>query len=204
MFKEYIEGRYGQRMDMLVDKEYYHPIGASSMGYLPLNEVSDDQIVPSEIDDYYRHTEIQGYVHDMGAAMQNGVGGHAGLFSNANDVAKLMQMFMQGGSYGGQQFFLPSTISHFNKRYYQNENNRRGIGFDKQQFEDPGPTCLCTSDESFGHSGFTGTFAWADPAHELVYVFLSNRTYPTMNNTKLIDTNLRSEIQRVIYNAIIQ
>ena len=204
MFKEYIEARYGQRMDMLVDKEYYQLIGASSLGYLPLNEVNVDQIVPSEIDDYYRHTEIQGYVHDMGAAMQNGVGGHAGLFSNANDVAKVMQMFIQGGSYGGQQFFLPSTISHFNKRYYKSENNRRGIGFDKQQFEDPGPTCLCTSDESFGHSGFTGTFAWADPDHDLVYVFLSNRTYPTMNNTKLIDTNLRSEIQRVIYNAIIQ
>ncbi|MGB0477673.1 MAG: beta-N-acetylglucosaminidase, partial [Flavobacteriaceae bacterium] len=125
MFKEYIEGRYGHRMDMLVDKEYYQPIGASSLGYLPLNEVNVDQIVPSEIDDYYRHTEIQGYVHDMGAAMQNGVGGHAGLFSNANDVAKVMQMFMQGGSYGGQQFFLPSTVSHFNKRYYKSENNRR-------------------------------------------------------------------------------
>ena len=203
IFKEYIEGRYKQRMDQLVEDMFYAPLGASHMGYLPLQEVDINQVPPSEIDNYFRHTEIQGFVHDMGAAMQNGVGGHAGLFSNSNDVAKMMQMFMQGGSYGGINFFSPSSISHFNTRHYESENNRRGIGFDKQQFEDPGPTCFCASDQSFGHSGFTGTFAWADPASDLVYVFLSNRTYPTMENTKIVDTNLRSEIQRVIYKSII-
>ncbi|MDG1824337.1 MAG: glycoside hydrolase family 3 N-terminal domain-containing protein [Flavobacteriaceae bacterium] len=203
MFKEYIEGRYKQRMDQLVEEKFYAPLGASHLGYLPLQDVDVNQVVPSEIDDYYRYTEVQGFVHDMGAAMQNGVGGHAGLFSNANDVAKMMQMFMQGGSYGGRNFFSSSTFSHFNTRQYESENNRRGIGFDKQQFEDPGPTCLCASEQSFGHSGFTGTFAWADPASDLVYVFLSNRTYPTMENTKMVDINLRSEIQRVIYKAII-
>ena len=204
MFKEYIEGRYKQRMDQLVEEKFYATLGATHLGYLPLQEVDIKYVVPSEIDDYYRYTEVQGFVHDMGAAMQNGVGGHAGLFSNANDVAKMMQMFIQGGSYGGHNFFSPSTVDHFNTRHYQSENNRRGIGFDKQQFEDPGPTCLCASDQSFGHSGFTGTFAWADPASDLVYVFLSNRTYPTMENTKMVDTNLRSEIQRVIYKALIQ
>ena len=204
IFKEYLEGRYKERIDQLAEEEFYAPIGASHLGYLPLQEVDANQVVPSEIDDYYRHTEVQGFVHDMGAAMQNGVGGHAGLFSNANDVAKIMQMFIQGGSYGGRDFFSPSTVNHFNTRHYKSENNRRGIGFDTQQFEDPGPTCLCASDKSFGHSGFTGTFAWADPASNLVYVFLSNRTYPTMENTKMVDTNLRSEIQRVIYKAIIQ
>jgi CubicO group peptidase (beta-lactamase class C family) len=204
MFKEYIEGRYEQRMDQLVKEKFYVPLGASHLGYLPLQDVDVNLVAPSEIDDYYRYTEVQGFVHDMGAAMQNGVGGHAGLFSNANDVAKMMQMFMQGGLYGGHNFFSPSTVGLFNTRHYKSENNRRGIGFDKQQFEDPGPTCLCTSEQSFGHSGFTGTFAWADPASDLVYVFLSNRTYPTMENTKMVDTNLRSEIQRVIYKAIIQ
>ena len=169
-----------------------------------MQDIAVNLVAPSEIDDYYRYTEVQGFVHDMGAAMQNGVGGHAGLFSNANDVAKMMQMFVQCGSYGGRNFFSPSTVSHFNTRHYESENNRRGIGFDKQQFEDPGPTCLCASEQSFGHSGFTGTFAWSDPASDLVYVFLSNRTYPTMENTKMVDTNLRSEIQRVIYKAIIQ
>ena len=204
MFKEYIEDQYKQRMDQLVEEKFYAPIGASHLGYLPLQEIDVNQVVPSEMDDYYRQAEVQGFVHDMGAAMQNGVGGHAGLFSNANDVAKMMQMFMQGGLYGGRNFFSPSTISHFNTRHYESLNNRRGIGFDKQQFEDPGPTCLCASDQSFGHSGFTGTFAWADPVSDLVYVFLSNRTYPTMENTKMVDTNLRSEIQRVIYKAIVQ
>jgi CubicO group peptidase (beta-lactamase class C family) len=204
MFKEYIEGRYKQTLDQLVEERFYAPLGASHLGYLPLQEVDVNQVAPSEIDDYYRHTEVQGFVHDMGAAMQDGVGGHAGLFSNANDVAKMMQMFMQGGIYGGRKFFSSSTVSHFNTRHYKSENNRRGIGFDKQQFKDPGPTCLCASDQSFGHSGFTGTFVWADPVSDLVYVFLSNRTYPTMENTKMVDTNLRSEIQRIIYKAIIQ
>jgi CubicO group peptidase (beta-lactamase class C family) len=204
MFKEYIEGRYKQTLDQLVEERFYAPLGASHLGYLPLQEVDVNQVAPSEIDDYYRHTEVQGFVHDMGAAMQDGIGGHAGLFSNANDVAKMMQMFMQGGIYGGRKFFSSSTVSHFNTRHYKSENNRRGIGFDKQQFKDPGPTCLCASDQSFGHSGFTGTFVWADPVSDLVYVFLSNRTYPTMENTKMVDTNLRSEIQRVIYKAIIQ
>ena len=137
MFKEYIEDRYKQRMNQLVEKQFYVPLGASHLGYLPLRDVDVNLIAPSEIDDYYRHTEVQGFVHDMGAAMQNGVGGHAGLFSNANDVAKMMQMFMQGGLYGGRNFFSPSTVSHFNTRHYESENNRRGIGFDKQQFEDP-------------------------------------------------------------------
>jgi CubicO group peptidase (beta-lactamase class C family) len=179
-------------------------MGLYHTSYNPLSKVPKDLIVPSEIDTYYRNQELQGYVHDMGAAMQNGVGGHAGLFSNANDVAKIMQMYIQGGSYGGQQYLQPQTIHLFNQRYFANQNNRRGIGFDKQQFEDPGPTCLCASDRSFGHSGFTGTFAWADPDYDLVYVFLSNRTYPTMENTKLVDTNFRSEVQRVIYNALIE
>ena len=204
MFKSYIENRYNESIDKQVSSFLINPMGLYHTSYNPLSKVSKDLIVPSEIDTYYRNQELQGYVHDMGAAMQNGVGGHAGLFSNANDVAKIMQMYLQGGSYGGQQYLKPQTIHLFNQRYFADQNNRRGIGFDKQQFEDPGPTCLCASDRSFGHSGFTGTFAWADPDYDLVYVFLSNRTYPTMENTKLVDTNFRSEVQRVIYNALIE
>jgi CubicO group peptidase (beta-lactamase class C family) len=204
MFKSYIENRHNESIDKQVSSFLIKPMGLYHTSYNPLSKVSKDLIVPSEIDTYYRNQELQGYVHDMGAAMQNGVGGHAGLFSNANDVAKIMQMYLLGGSYGGQQYLQPQTINLFNQRYFANQNNRRGIGFDKQQFEDPGPTCLCASDRSFGHSGFTGTFAWADPDYDLVYVFLSNRTYPTMENTKLVDTNFRSEVQRVIYNALIE
>ncbi|MGB0260944.1 MAG: serine hydrolase domain-containing protein, partial [Flavobacteriaceae bacterium] len=204
MFKSYIEERHKSRIDKQFEDFLRGPMGLYHTSYNPLSLIDKNLVVPSEIDTYYRHQELQGFVHDMGAAMQDGVGGHAGLFSNANDVAKIMQMYLLGGSYGGKKYLQPKTIKSFNQRYFAKQNNRRGIGFDKQQFEDPGPTCLCASDSSFGHSGFTGTFAWADPEYDLVYVFLSNRTYPTMENTRLVDTNIRSEVQRIIYKALLQ
>jgi CubicO group peptidase (beta-lactamase class C family) len=139
----------------------------------------------------------------MGAAMQNGVGGHAGVFSNANDVAKIMQMYLQKGFYGGKRYFKPETIDKFNTCYYCENDNRRGIGFDKPQLGDVGPTCGCISMTSFGHSGFTGTYAWADPEEEIVYVFLANRTYPKAQNNTLLRENIRTKIQELIYEAII-
>ena len=140
----------------------------------------------------------------MGAAMQGGIGGHAGLFSNSNDVAKIMQMFVQGGHYGGKIFFNNSTIEYFNTCYFCKNNNRRGIGFDKPQLDSSMPTCGCVPMSSFGHSGFTGTYAWADPENNIVYVFLSNRTYPTMDNKLLSKYNIRTEIQRIIYESFEQ
>lgn len=137
----------------------------------------------------------------MGAAMQGGVGGHAGLFSNANDVAKIMQMYLQGGYYGGSRFFNELTIDNFNTCYFCDEKNRRGIGFDKPQLDNGSSTCGCVPMSSFGHSGFTGTYAWADPENNIVYIFLSNRTFPSMENKKLSQYNIRTEIQRVIYES---
>jgi CubicO group peptidase (beta-lactamase class C family) len=139
----------------------------------------------------------------MGAAMQGGVGGHAGLFSNANDVAKIMQMYLQGGYYGGERFLEQRTVEKFNKCYFCDKNVRRGVGFDKPDPHDNGPTCGCVSRKSFGHSGFTGTYTWADPEEEVVYVFLSNRTYPTATNTLLVRSALRTRIQKAIYDSII-
>jgi CubicO group peptidase (beta-lactamase class C family) len=161
-------------------------------------------IVPTEIDNYFRFREIRGFVHDPGAAMQGGVGGHAGLFSNANDVAKIMQMFLQKGFYGARRYFSEASFDRFNTCYFCEEDNRRGVGFDKPQLEEVGPTCDCVSMTSFGHSGYTGTFTWADPEEEIVYVFLSNRTYPDDKNRDLINYDIRSEIQRVIYEAILK
>lgn len=201
--KQYVESQYDKPIDQLVNIHYYNSLGANFTTYNPLVRFSKDQIVPTEVDDYFRHQTIQGYVHDMGAAMQGGVGGHAGLFSNANDVAKLMQLFMQKGNYGGKVYFKPETLDTFNQCFYCEENNRRGVGFDKPQLEKEGPTCGCVSMTSFGHTGFTGTYAWADPEQEIVYVFLSNRTYPTANNRKLIAENVRSNIQELIYSAIL-
>lgn len=202
VFHKYIEDTYGEGQDKLADKFFYGPLGANHTTYNPLEKFSKDQIVPSEIDNYYRYQTVQGYVHDMGAAMQGGVGGHAGLFSNANDIAKIMQMYLQGGVYGGERFMSSRTVKKFNTCYFCKENVRRGVGFDKADLKSGAPTCGCVSPKSFGHSGFTGTYTWADPDKELVYVFLSNRTYPTASNTLLIKSGLRTRIQRAIYNAI--
>jgi CubicO group peptidase (beta-lactamase class C family) len=188
----------------LVDKSIYQPLGANRTSYLPLQKFLKDEIIPTENDDYYRNQLLQGDVHDMGAAMLGGVGGHAGLFANANDVAKIMQMYLQKGYYGGKRYLNKSTLDKFNYRYFSDKKVRRGLGFDKPQLNpDIKATCGCVSDESFGHSGFTGTYTWADPKSELVYVFLSNRVYPTMKNTSLLTNNIRTEIQQIIQDAII-
>ena len=140
----------------------------------------------------------------MGAAMLGGVAGHAGLFSNANDVAKIMQMYLQEGFYGGRRYLKAETIKKFNTRYYEDKKVRRGLGFDKPQLNPKvKATCGCVSDESFGHSGFTGTYTWADPKSKIVYVFLSNRVYPNMKNRGLIRSNARTKIQQIIQDAII-
>ena len=140
----------------------------------------------------------------MGAAMMGDVSGNAGLFSNANDVAKIMQMYLQKGYYGGRRYFKSKTIDLFNYRYYEKDSVRRGLGFDKPQL-DPEvlATCGCTSDSSFGHSGFTGNYAWADPKSGIVYVFLSNRVYPNMANTTLGDKDVRTKTQQIVQEAII-
>ncbi|APZ46592.1 beta-N-acetylglucosaminidase [Polaribacter reichenbachii] len=204
LFKEALEKKYNKPLDELVNQKIYSPLGADRMTYLPLKKFHKSVIVPSEKDDYFRNQLLQGNVHDMGAAMLGGVAGHAGLFANANDVAKVMQMYLQKGFYGGRRYIKSETIDKFNHRYYQDKKVRRGLGFDKPQLNpDVKATCGCVSDESFGHSGFTGTFTWADPESEIVYVFLSNRVYPTMKNRGLVKENIRTEIQQIIQDAII-
>ena len=202
ILKKFIEQHYDRTLDDLVQEHFYKSLGANNTTYNPYHKFSNKSIVPTEVDDYYRYQEVHGYVHDMGAAMQGGVGGHAGVFSNANDVAKIMQLYLQKGFYGGKRYFKPETIDTFNTCYYCDKDNRRGIGFDKPQLGDSGPTCGCLSMTSFGHSGFTGTYAWADPEEEIVYVFLANRTYPKAETNLLLRENIRTDIQRLIYEAI--
>ena len=204
IFKEALEREYKKPLNTLVDKAFYQSLGANRTSYLPLQKFPKNEIIPTEKDDYYRNQLLQGYVHDMGAAMLGGVGGHAGLFANANDVAKIMQMYLQKGYYGGKRYLKTATIDKFNHRYFSEIKVRRGLGFDKPQLNpDIKATCGCVSDESFGHSGFTGTYTWADPKSGLVYVFLSNRVYPTMKNTSLLSNNIRTEIQQIIQDAIL-
>lgn len=202
ILKKYFEDHYGRPLEQLVQDFFYKPIGANRTGYLPTLHFSLDEIVPTEMDIDFRQQKVHGFVHDQGAAMMGGVGGHAGLFANANDVAKLMQMYLWNGMYGGRQYISQETIDAFNACYYCEEDVRRGVGFDKPQLDDIGPTCGCVSMTSFGHSGFTGTYTWADPETGIVYVFLSNRTYPDVNNRKLIRSDVRTKIQEAIQDAI--
>ncbi|QMU63782.1 MAG: serine hydrolase [Flavobacteriaceae bacterium] len=205
ILKEAIERKYKKRLDELANRYFYKALGADRTSFLPLRKFTKEEIIPTEKDTYYRDQLLHGHVHDMGAAMLGGVGGHAGLFSNANDVAKMMQMYLQKGFYGGRRFLKSSTIEKFNTRYFEKEKVRRGLGFDKPQLDpEIEATCGCVSDKSFGHSGFTGTYTWADPESGIVYVFLSNRVYPTMENIGLIENNIRTEIQKIIQESILE
>ena len=205
LFKKYIKNTFNKEMDYLNNENFYKPLGAETLTYNPLDKFSKNRIIPSEVDDYFRHQTLQGYVHDMGAGMMNGVSGNAGLFSNSNDVAKMMQMYLQKGFYGGKKYFEAKTLDKFNHRYFVKDSIRRGLGFDKPQInpEEKAAGSLA-SNNSFGHSGFTGTYTWVDPDNGLLYVFLSNRVYPTMSNNKLGEKDIRTIIHNLIYEAIIE
>jgi beta-N-acetylhexosaminidase len=186
-------------MEKFLQQYFYEPLGAQTMGYLPLERFPISQIAPTEIDTTYRKTLIAGTVHDERAAMLGGVAGHAGLFGNATDLAKVCQMLLNGGNYGGIQFFKPETVHQFTAKQY--ENSRRGLGWDKPTGDWNGPTAVLASPLTFGHTGFTGTCIWIDPEFDLVFVFLSNRVWPDRNN-KLLNANIRPRIQEIIYRSI--
>ena len=206
LLKVYLESIYGTSLAYLTKQHFYKPLGSNNTTYLPLEYFSSEKIFTTENDKRWRHQLLRGYVHDEGAALLGGIGGQAGLFSNATDVAKIMQMYLNGGTYGGKRFLKESTVDLFNTCHFCDQDVRRGVGFDKPQLEEEAtwPTCGCVSRSSFGHSGFTGTFTWADPAEEIVYVFLSNRIHPSVENKKLSKEDVRVEIQRAIYEAIVR
>lgn len=190
-----------QPLEDFIQQNLYEPLGSTTTGYLPLERFPKNQIAPTENDKLFRKSLLIGTVHDQGAAMLGGVAGHAGLFSNANDLAKLGQMLLQEGVYGGYRFYKPETVRIFTQRQF--ETSRRGLGWDRPETTDPnGPTSLYASPKTFGHTGFTGTCIWVDPEFNLVYVFLSNRVNPSMTNNKLINANIRPRIQDVIYESI--
>lgn len=204
-FSQVLEQMSHEPLEQFTHEQFYAPLGANRTGYLPLTHFSKNEIVPTENDQLFRKQLIQGHVHDPGAAMLGGVCGHAGVFSTADDLAKMLQMYLNGGNYGGKRYFEPKTIAYFTTAPFLDNNNRRGLGFDKPQmnYDKVGPTCQCVSGKSFGHSGFTGTLVWVDPEEQIVYIFLSNRIHPDQDNTRLIKMNTRTEIQEAIYNSII-
>ena len=194
--KKILEKKTGSSLDQYLENGIYKELGLQTMCYNPLRFTDPSRIAPTEEDKIYRNQLVHGYVHDQGAAMLGGVGGHAGLFSNAYDLAVLMQLFLNKGTYAGKEYLKPSTVEQFTKQQYS--NNRRGAGFDRPKTEGGGTCDKSCSQKSYGHSGFTGTLAWADPANEVIVVFLSNRVYPDAQNWKIVKMNTRTDIQHEI------
>ncbi len=200
--QEIVERITRKGMDRYMDSLFYIPLGAQTLGYNPLKRFDKNRVTPTEDDKIYRKQLIHGYVHDQGAAMLGGVAGHAGLFSNANDLAIMMQMLMNYGTYGGEKYLEAATVKEYARCQFC-PGNRRGAGFDRPTMTtNSGPTCNCVTKESFGHTGFTGITAWADPGPDVIYIFLSNRSYPIADNPKILRMGVRTDIQQAFYNAL--
>lgn len=203
MLAEIVKRQTGVTLDQYVDSVFYKPMGLRRIGFHPLDRFPTDEIVPTEVDNYFRCQTLTGYVHDMSCAMLGGVSGHAGLFADAENLAVLMQMLMNDGAYGGEQYIDPDILHMFTTRYAN--GTRRGIGFDMKELN-PEKTLLTSplaSDQTYGHTGFTGICIWNDPAQRLVYIFLSNRTFPSMRATnKLTNHKIREKIHSRAYRSI--
>lgn len=200
-----VESMIDEDFNTYIHKNFYSPLGATSVTYNPSKKYPKKSIVPTEHDFNFRREAIHGTVHDEGAIMMGGISGHAGLFANANDLAKLMQMYLDKGEYGGQRYITAETMTEFARTQFPENNNRRALGFDKPNLVYSGVNNNTAKDagpDSFGHTGFTGTFVWMDPQTGLLYIFLSNRVNPTRNNTRLYQLNTRTTIQQAVYDAL--
>ena len=195
-----LEKQIGQKQHTYLEKQIYRPMGLRYMRYLPLEHFDKAHIIPTENDQAFRKQLLHGFVHDPGAAMLGGVAGHAGIFANATDLASVMQLFLNRGKYAGMEFFSESVCNEYTKQQFP--GNRRGAGFDRPNASGGGTCDELASSQSFGHSGFTGTLAWADPKNKVIFIFLSNRVNPSQDNWKIRDMNIRTRIQHVIYQSL--
>ena len=207
IYPELVQQLTNTPFDTYLNQTFYSSLGTNTLGFNPKIKNFANAIVPTEMDSVFRKTLTKGWVHDGNAALLGGISGNAGLFATANDMAKLMQLYVQYGTYGGKRYLSEATVAEFTKVQYPDNNNRRGLGFDKPLLNNseldlsdayPAPEA---SPESFGHAGFTGTFVWADPKNQLVFIFLSNRVYPTRENRKLYELNIRPALHQVFYKA---
>lgn len=201
--KRMVEKLTGEPLNRICYRHFYRPLGMTRTLFNPLEQFNRNEIAPTEYDILFRKQLVWGDVHDPAAALMGGVSGHAGLFSTANDLAKLMQMYLQKGEYGGQRFIAQETIDLFTSAPYKANGNRRALGFDKPaENGKSSPAGFLASPESFGHSGFTGTITWADPQNGLLYVFLSNRVHPDASNNLLARKDIRTQIHDLLYRAV--
>lgn len=193
----------GTEVDQYAYENFYKPLGLRRTRYNPLDAIEKDEIIPSEQDTYFRDQILQGHVHDMGAAMLGGVSGHAGLFSNAYEISIILQMLLNGGTYGGKRYVSPHAIQRFTTRY--KDGKRRGLGFDMKNLNDRHTPNMSkkASESTYGHLGFTGIAAFADPENSLIFVMTANRTYPSMENRKYLKNNYRPKAQSIVYDALL-
>ena len=202
----YVERTTGTDYRQYLRDNFYDPLGATTLGYRPLDRgIPLDRIVPTEVDTFFRMDTLHGVVHDEGAAMMDGVSANAGLFSSAEDLAKLYQMLLNGGTYQGRRYLTEEAIREFTRYQYPEEGNRRGLGFDKPLLEYDAATssvAKAASPASFGHSGYTGTFVWVDPEYDLLYVFLSNRVHPSRERGAIYSLNIRPRVHTLLYSFI--
>ena len=200
LLADMVERVTGKPLDQYVRENFYEPMGLRHTAFNPIyNGVNITQIAPTEQDSL--RGLIRGFVHDPNAHAMGGVSGHAGLFSTAEEVAQLLQMLLDGGVYQGRRYLSEATVKMFTSRHFEAQGNRRALGFDKQLLQPSrnAQVCMEASQASYGHTGFTGTMFWVDPEYDLVYVFLSNRTYPSSAENKLAKLNIRTDIQSIIY-----
>ncbi|WP_162343915.1 glycoside hydrolase family 3 N-terminal domain-containing protein [Cyclobacterium salsum] len=199
-----IEAITGEDFYSYLERNLYKPLGAGTLTFNPYKEYPLDRIVPTEVDTAFRKQLLHGTVHDEGAAMLGGISGHAGLFGTSNDVAKLMHLYLYDGSYAKQQLIAPGVVHAYSKCVFCEDGNYRGMGFDRPNRPgDPNGNAAASAPvSSFGHSGFTGIYTWIDPESELVYVFLSNRVYPTRENRTIYQLNVRTNIMEEVYQAM--
>lgn len=202
LLKEVIENISQKSLDNFLETNFYANLGANYTCFLPLRKIDKVNIAPTENDEFWRNQILIGYPHDEAAAVMGGISGNAGLFSNANDLAKILQMLINDGEYGGERYLSKATIKKFTQT--KSQNSRRGLGFDKPDISNPrrSPTCEMASASTYGHTGFTGTCFWVDPDNKLIYVFLSNRVYPSRTYKQLSQLSIRTRIQNVIYEAM--
>lgn len=201
-----VESISGKTLDTYLQETFYEPLGLVNTRFNPLSHnIKRENIVPTLKAVDFRHSELKGFVHDETAALNGGVAGHAGLFSNASDLFVICQMLLNGGVYDNKRYLKEETIATFNHRYFKKYQNRRALGFDKPLISSPSAHCsrYC-SEDSFGHSGFTGTYLWIDPENKTIFIFLSNRVYPDAKSNKLAQMNIRTDIQDLIYESLQQ
>jgi CubicO group peptidase (beta-lactamase class C family) len=205
IFPEIIKRISGYRIDSFMYHHFYDRLGGDRLTFRPTERFGLSEIIPTEQDTFFRRSLVHGFVHDESSAMLGGLSANAGLFANALDLAKVWQMVLNKGNYGGEQYFSPETVAEFTRYQFKEQGNRRALGFDKPLLEYRDGTSYVAksaSPESFGHTGYTGTYYWIDPVYETVFILFTNRVHPTRASSQLFSLGIRPRMLQAVYDFL--